>query len=102
MKTSTKTTLAALAALALIPAAALAAPMVGDTVGTTPEDVTTNLQNAGYEVREIEVDDDELEAVILADGQLLELEISPDTGMITEIELEDGDDDMDDMSESAN
>lgn len=98
MKTSTKTALAVLTALALVPAAALAAPMIGDSVGTTLEDATTSLQSAGYEVREIERDDDELEVVILAAGQLLELEISSQTGMITGIELEDDDDDM---SESA-
>lgn len=99
MTTMTKTLLASLAALVLVPAAAFAVPVVGETVGTTMEDITSNLQNAGYEVREIEADDDELEAVIVADGQLYELEISPDTGMITEIELEDDDDNM---STSAN
>lgn len=99
MTTMTKTLLASLSALVLVPAAAFAVPVVGETVGTTMEEITGNLQSAGYEVREIEADDDELEAVIAADGQLYELEISPDTGMITEIELEDDDDDM---STSAN
>lgn len=105
MTSTTKTLLASLSALVLVPAVAFAVPIVGQTVGTTVEEITSNLHNAGYEVREIEADDDELEAVILADGQLMELEISPDTGMITEIEMEDDDDDdddMDDMSESAN
>lgn len=102
MTSITKTLLASLSALVLVPAVAFAVPIVGETVGTTVEEITSNLHNAGYEVREIEADDDELEAVILADGQLMELEISPENGMITEIGLEDDDDDMDHMSESAN
>ncbi|MFK7792820.1 MAG: PepSY domain-containing protein [Devosiaceae bacterium] len=91
-----KSLLAASAGLVVAPVLALAAPTVGDTVGTSVQDVMSNLINAGYEVREIEADDDELEAVVLADGQLLELEISPETGMIISVELEDDDDDDDD------
>lgn len=106
MTKTTKTVLATLAAIALTPAVAFAAPVVGETVGTTLEEITSNLQSAGYEVREIEQDDDEFEVEIMVDGQLYELEIALDTGMITEVELEDedddDDDDDDDMSESAN
>jgi hypothetical protein len=97
MTPMTKTLVSSLSALVLVPAAAFAVPAVGDTVGTTAEEITNNLQAAGYEVREIELDDDELEALIVADAQLFELEVSPQTGLITEVELED-DDDMDDAS----
>lgn len=97
MTPMTKTLVSSLSALVLVPSAAFAVPVVGDTVGTTAEEITNNLQAAGYEVREIELDDDELEALIVADGQLFELEVSPQTGLITEVELED-DDDMDDAS----
>lgn len=89
MKTISKTTLATLAALALVPATAFAAPSVGDVLGTSIAEIATNLEDAGYEVREIEREDNEFEVEILVDGQLYELEISPSTGMITEIELED-------------
>lgn len=99
MNTTTKLTLAVLIALA--PATAFAAPSVGDALGTSVAEIATNLQDAGYEVREIERDDSDFEVEIIVDGQLYELEISPRTGMITEVELED-DDDMDDRSESAN
>lgn len=108
MTTMTKTLIASLASLVMIPAAALAAPSVGDTVGTTVEEITGNLQNAGYEVREVEAEDDELEAVIVADGQLLEVEVSRQTGLIISIEVEDDseygddDDDTDDDMRSSN
>jgi hypothetical protein len=89
-----KTLLAGSAGILVVPAIALAAPTVGDMVGTNLEDVMNSLTSAGYEVREIEAEDDELEAVILAEGRLLELEISPETGMIVSVELEEDDDDL--------
>lgn len=94
-----KALLAASAGILVAPVVALAAPTVGDSVGTSLEEVMNNLTNSGCEVREIEAEDDELEAVVLVDGQLLELEISPETGMILSVELEedDGEDDDDDM-----
>ncbi|MBO6674689.1 MAG: PepSY domain-containing protein [Rhizobiales bacterium] len=91
-----KALLAGSAGLLVAPAVALAAPTVGDTVGTNLEEVMNTLTSAGYEVRDIEAEDDELEAVVLTDGQLLELEISPETGMIVSVELEEEDDDDDD------
>jgi hypothetical protein len=89
-----KNMLAGSAGILVVPAIALAAPTVGDMVGTNLEDVMNSLTSAGYEVREIEAEDDELEAVILAEGRLLELEISPETGMIVSVELEEDDDDL--------
>jgi len=97
-----KALLAASAVVLVAPVIALAAPTVGDSVGTNLEEVMNNLTNAGYEVREIEAEDDELEAVVLADGQLLELEISPETGMILSVELEEDDDEDDDDDEMGN
>lgn len=91
-----KALLAASAGVLVAPVVALAAPTVGDSVGTSLEEVMNSLTNSGYEVREIEAEDDELEAVVLADGQLLELEISPETGMILSVELEEDDDEDDD------
>ncbi len=97
-----KALLAGSVGLLVAPAIAFAAPTVGDSVGTNLEEVMNNLISAGYEVREIEAEDDELEAVILADGQLLELEISPETGMIISVELEEDDDDDDDDDDMGN
>lgn len=89
MKMTSKTMLATLVALAFVPSTAFAAPSVGDVLGTSIAEIATNLEDAGYEVREIEREDNEFEVEILVDGQLYELEISPSTGMITESELED-------------
>ncbi|MEQ8657685.1 MAG: PepSY domain-containing protein [Hyphomicrobiales bacterium] len=97
-----KALLAASAGVLIAPVVALAAPTVGDTVGTSLEEVMNNLTDAGYEVREIEAEDDELEAVVLANGQLLELEISPETGMILSVELEEDDDEDHDEDDRGN
>lgn len=97
-----KALLAASAGVLIAPVVALAAPAVGDTVGTSLEEVMNNLTDAGYEVREIEAEDDELEAVVLANGQLLELEISPETGMILSVELEEDDDEDHDEHDRGN
>ncbi|MEO0383314.1 MAG: PepSY domain-containing protein [Pseudomonadota bacterium] len=97
-----KTLIAASAGVLIAPVVALAAPTVSDAVGTNLEEVMNNLANAGYEVREIEAENDELEAVVLTDGQLLELEISPETGMILSVELEEDDDEDDDDEDMGN
>jgi hypothetical protein len=90
-----KSLLAASAAVLAAPAIALAAPTVGDSVGTTLQEVTNALASAGYEVREVEMDGRQIEALVLVDGQWLELEISPETGMIISVELDEDDDDDD-------
>jgi hypothetical protein len=84
-----KSLLAASAGSLLVPVLAIAGPMVGDTVGTDLQQVTNALAEAGYEVREVEMDDGEIEALVHVDGQLLELEISPQSGMIVSIERAD-------------
>ena len=65
--------------------------MTGDVVGTTEAEVRTNLEQSGYSVLSIEV-----EASL--DGVATEIEVSSDTGAVTEIELE-SDDDEDDYKD---
>ncbi|WP_299624728.1 PepSY domain-containing protein [uncultured Tateyamaria sp.] len=86
---------AILAAL-IVPAAAFAGLELGQPLGTTDADVRAALTGMGYEVQEIEIEDDEIEAEVTLDGVAYEIEVAMDTGLITEIEHEDdagGDDD---------
>lgn len=89
MTMAQKTALAALTVLVIAPAAAFAAPSVGDELGTSIAEIAASLHEAGYDIREIERDDDEFEVEVILDGQRYELEISPTTGLITDLHLED-------------
>jgi hypothetical protein len=79
-----------------LPSLALAAVSVGDQLGTTEEGIRTALTAQGYEITQFETEDGEIEVDALFEGQMLELEISPDTGLVIEIEAEDDDDNVDD------
>ena len=68
------------AALALPAGLAFAAASKGDYVGKTAAEITENLVQQGYEVREIE-----LEAKAVLDGKLYEIKLDPLTGKIVEI-----------------
>ncbi len=68
------------AALALPAGLAFAAASEGDYVGKTAAEITENLVQQGYEVREIE-----LEAKAVLDGKLYEIKLDPLTGRIVEI-----------------
>lgn len=78
----------ALAAL-LIPGIAFAQMNEGDRAGTTEAEIIAFLTAQGYEITETEIEDDEFEAYAMMDGQTYEIEVSLETGMVTEIELED-------------
>ena len=80
-------------ALILAPALALASVTVGDKVGVSDEEIRAKLEAAGYTVNEIERGDGELEVEATINGQEVEIDISPDTGAIVKLELEDEDDD---------
>mgnify|MGYP000371492669 CR=1 FL=1 len=88
MTTFTKSTL--LTAL-MIPAAALAQLDVRQQLGSTESDVRAALTGMGYEVQEIEIEGNEIEAEVMLDGVELEIEVAMDTGLIIEIETEDDD-----------
>jgi hypothetical protein len=89
-------TTAALALAADIAFPALAATdtnaWVGQMLGTTQGEITTVLEERGIEIVAFEIEDDEIEVSILQDGQELELEIDPQSGLVTEAEIEDDDD----------
>ncbi len=89
-------TTAALALAAGIAFPALAATdtnaWVGQMLGTTQGEITTVLEERGIEIVAFEIEDDEIEVSILQDGQELELEIDPQSGLVTEAEIEDDDD----------
>ena len=80
----------------LVPAAAIAGLDVGQPLGTTEADVRAALTGMGYEVLEIEIEDNEIEAEVTLNGVALEVEVAMDTGLITEIEAEDDETDSDD------
>ena len=68
------------AALALPAGLAFAEASKGDYVGMTAAEITENLEQQGYEVREIE-----LEAKVVLDGKPYEIKLDPRTGNIVEI-----------------
>lgn len=81
--------LVALAAIAA-PFASLAMPVVGDIVGTNPEDATAALEKAGCMVREFEAEDGQIEARCTDAGKKMwEVYIDPKTGAVTRIKDED-------------
>lgn len=82
---------AALATL-IVPTAALALT-VGDTMTTNLDEIRSNFEADGYTVLEIEAEDGEIEVEYEKDGQVFEVSIAADTGVILEVELEDEDDD---------
>lgn len=82
---------AALATL-IAPTAALALT-VGDTMTTDLDEIRSNFEADGYTVLEIETEDGEIEVEYEKDGQVFEVSIAADTGLILEVELEDEDDD---------
>ena len=88
MTLSSSKGLSALVLGSLFPAIALAQVTVGDLVGTDDQTITATLNAAGYEVVEIEREDDELEVEVIWNGEEWEIELS-DTGHVIEIELDD-------------
>ena len=86
----------ALLAALIVPAAAFAGLDLGQSLGTTEDEVRAALTGLGYEVVEIEIEDGEIEAEVVLDGAAFEIEVAMDTGQIVEIEAEDDDDADDD------
>lgn len=89
--TKPKSLLGAALLAALIPAGAFALS-VGETVGTDVDDIRAQFEAQGYTVTEIETEDGEIEVEYLDGGKEYEVSIAMDTGVITDIELEDDDD----------
>ena len=74
---------------------ALAAVTVGDTLGTTEDEIRAALTDQGYAVEEIETEDGEIEAEVSLDGKEMEVVVDAKSGLILEMELEDQDEDGD-------
>jgi hypothetical protein len=70
-------------------AMAAAAAMPGDYAGKTESEITTALEQQGYEVRKVETEDGFLEAYTLFDGARFEIFVDPKTGTILKSEYED-------------
>ena len=68
------------------PLAALAAPAVGDMVGTNPEAATAALAEKGCKVSDFEAEDGKIEAKCTDEaGKLMEVYIDPATGAVTDV-----------------
>ena len=83
--------LLSLALAALAPLAALAAPAVGDMIGTDPATAKTALEKAGCPVDDFEAEDGKVEAVCTdtATGTAMEVAIDPASGLVTAIKAKD-------------
>ena len=94
--------LAALASvLALYPTLTLAEVAVGDLLGTTNAEIRASLESAGYSVDEVEIEDGEIEAEAVINGQSVEIDISPENGTILALESDDTEQDDDDDSDDG-
>ena len=79
----------ALLATLLVPSVAMAQVNVGDTLGTSETVIRAALEAQGYSVKEFETEDGEFEIHATLDGTAYEIEVSAETGVIQEIELDD-------------
>ena len=86
-----KTKLLSILALCSLPLSALAAPVVGDMIGTEPEAAKAALEKAGCPVDEFEAEDGKIEAKCkdAATGAAMEVYIDPATGKVVDIKSED-------------
>ena len=89
---------AALVGKLMVPVIAFAQINAGDTVGTSEDAIRTALEAQGYEVKEFELEDDEIEVEAVLDGTEYEIEVSVETGKVVEVEL---DDDADSESDDS-
>lgn len=77
--------------LGTAPLTALAMPVVGDIVGTTPEAATAALKEKGCTVAKFEAEGGRIEAKCTDDatGNAIEVYIDPASGAVVEIKSED-------------
>ena len=62
-------------------------------LGHSLQDVATALEDKGYAIDATEAEDDELEVEINRDGESFEVEVDLASGLVTEVESENEDDD---------
>lgn len=84
-----------LAAL-LVPGSVLAQINLGDTLGVSETAIRAALGGQGYVITAFEIEDDEIEVEAMLADQAYEFEISPVTGHVIAISLEEEDDDDED------
>ncbi|KUJ78153.1 hypothetical protein AVO45_09375 [Ruegeria marisrubri] len=78
-------TLAVIASLVLA-TPALASQLSADTqLGTTNEEITASLQDLGYKVRKIEVEDGKIEAYVIKGDEMAEVYIDPESGKVVKV-----------------
>ena len=83
--------LALSAGLGIAAAGATEGASAGADAGMSEAEIVARIEARGYKVREIEMEDDELEVTAVLDGRLYEIEVDARTGEILEIELEEED-----------
>lgn len=73
------------------PLAAFAMPVIGDIVGTNPDDAKAALEKAGCTLDAFEAEDGKIEAKCkdTATGTAMEVYIDPKTGAVTDIKSTD-------------
>lgn len=87
----------ALFASLLLPTAALAQINVGDELGVSETAILAALDAQGYVASEIEREDGVIEVEVTQAGEPYEILVSPETGMVLAVSLDDdGDNDDDD------
>lgn len=80
--------------LALIALFAFATPALAEDVkedsvlGTTIEEVKASLTRMGYEVRKTGMEDGEIEVYFVRDGQMGEVYVNPETGVVSKLDIE--------------
>ena len=86
-----KLKLLSILALTSLPMAAMAAPVVGDMIGTDPETAKAALEKAGCTVNAFEAEDGKIEAKCTdtATNKLMEVYLDPASGKVVEIKSED-------------
>ncbi len=89
MKTLKQTIVLSSIGIFTLAGVALAHSLDGSYAGKSKTEITTLLQDQGYEVRDIEVEDDLLEAYAMKDGMRFEIYVDPNTGNIVKVEEDD-------------
>jgi len=68
---------------------AMATIAQGDKLGTTANEIRAQLEQKGYEVEDIEIEDDEIEVEVAQNDKVLEIYIDKKTGQVVKVEEED-------------
>tara|TARA_R110002096_G_scaffold222527_3_gene411403 strand:+ start:155 stop:505 length:351 start_codon:yes stop_codon:yes gene_type:complete len=86
--------LAAIAgAVMLLPLAAFAAPVAGDSLGTSAAEIRAALTQQGYAIGDVETENGQIQVEITANGKSYEVKVDQKTGKVVDVEQEDDDHD---------